>query len=577
MSDERPPEGHDRPTPVDPLSDRLFEPAASSDPVSDQVSDQVSGQVSDPASAPVADAVPAPAPVPSWSSEPTERVEPPWDPWAPPGRSSGEHTQPVDLSHTQELQGHPAPAPQPAPAAGPVWAAEPTGWPIDDAQPRAGAETAPGVSGSAPTGFPTQAGQPAHAAAEPPRTNAGGWDPITSPAADAGYAGQPAPWVGQRPPEATAPQQKGPGWGALVAVSAIAALLAASIGGVFGGWLGATGRVDFGRLDRTPSSIPSAGAGSTARPQGSIANIAANALPSVVTIKVDGADGGGTGSGFVLDRDGHIITNNHVVASAASGGTIKVELSNGTEIEATIAGRDGSYDLAVLKTDRTDLVPLVMGSSKDVVVGDPVIAVGAPLGLESSVTSGIVSALNRPVSPGGDGNTQSFINAIQTDAAINPGNSGGPLLNMAGQVIGVNSAIARIPGATDTQSGNIGVGFSIPSDQVVKTAEQLIKTGTAQHPIIGVVLDREFTGDGVRILPKESDTSGPPIDPKGPAAKAGLRAGDVIVEFDGRRVTDPDDLVVAIRAKSVGDDVSMKVRRGSETISVTLTLSGSGK
>jgi putative serine protease PepD len=148
---------------------------------------------------------------------------------------------------------------------------------------------------------------------------------------------------------------------------------------------------------------------------------------------------------------------------------------------------------------------------------------------------------------------------------------------MAGQVIGVNSAIARIPGATDTQSGNIGVGFSIPSDQVLKTAEQLIKTGSAQHPVIGVVLDREFTGDGVRILSKESDTSGPPVDPQGPAGKAGIKAGDVIIEFDGRRVTDPDDLVVAIRAKSVGDHVSMKVRRGSETISVTLTLSGSGK
>jgi putative serine protease PepD len=182
------------------------------------------------------------------------------------------------------------------------------------------------------------------------------------------------------------------------------------------------------------------------------------------------------------------------------------------------------------------------------------------------------------VSPGGDGNQQSFINAIQTDAAINPGNSGGPLLNMAGQVIGVNSAIARIPGAsTDAQSGNIGVGFSIPSDQVVKTAEQLIKTGSAQHPVIGVVLDREFTGEGVRILPKASTDSGPPVDPQGPAGKAGIKAGDVIVEFDGRKVTDADDLVVAIRAKSVGDKVSMKVRRGSQTIGVTLTLSGSGK
>jgi putative serine protease PepD len=357
-------------------------------------------------------------------------------------------------------------------------------------------------------------------------------------------------------------------------VAAAAALVAAALGGVFGGWLGATGRVDFSGLDRTPSSIPQAGAGATARPEGSVANIAAKALPSVVTIKVKGADGAGTGSGFVLDHDGHIITNNHVVAGAASGGTIRVELSNGTEIGATIAGRDASYDLAVLKTGRADLPPLVMGSSKDVVVGDPVIAVGAPLGLESSVTTGVVSALNRPVSPGGDGDVQSFINAIQTDAAINPGNSGGPLLDMQGHVIGVNSAIARVPGSTDTQSGNIGVGFSIPSDQVVKTATQLIKTGKAQHPIIGVVLDRQYTGEGVRILERATSDSGTPVSPGGPAAKAGIKPGDVILEFDGRRVNEPDDLVVAIRAKSVGDVVALKVRRGNETMSVTLTLSG---
>ncbi len=519
-------------------------------------------------------------PVTPSSGQPADppTTEPVWDPWAPPGRATGEHTQPVDLTHTQEIPGAGEPVRSDPTGSHPVWAAEPTGWPADPTSAHQGADLT--GAGSTPTGFPDAAGHAAYPSgpdqAQPPLTGEG-WDPITSPAADAGYAGQPAPWVGQHPPEASAPQQKGPGWGALVAVAAVAALIAAGLGGVFGGWLGATGRVDFGSLDRTPSSIPSAGAGATSRPEGSIANIAAKALPSVVTIKVDGADGGGTGSGFVLDRDGHIITNNHVVASAATSGTIKVELSDGTEIDATIAGRDGSYDLAVLKTERTDLVPLVMGSSKDVVVGDQVIAVGAPLGLESSVTSGIVSALNRPVSPGGDGNQQSFINAIQTDAAINPGNSGGPLLDMQGHVIGVNSAIARIPGATDTQSGNIGVGFSIPSDQVLKTANQLIKTGSAQHPVIGVVLDRDFTGDGVRILPAATSDSGPPVDPKGPAGKAGIKAGDVIIEFDGRRVTDADDLVVAIRAKSVGDDVSMKVRRGSETISVTLTLSGSGK
>jgi putative serine protease PepD len=145
---------------------------------------------------------------------------------------------------------------------------------------------------------------------------------------------------------------------------------------------------------------------------------------------------------------------------------------------------------------------------------------------------------------------------------------------MRGEVIGVNSAIARIPGSPDTQSGNIGVGFSIPSDQVVKTAEQLIKTGTAQHPVIGVILDRQFDGDGVRILQERTADSGDPVDPSGPAGRAGVKPGDIIVEFDGARVTDPDDLVVAIRAKSVGDRVSMKVRRGSETISLTVTLAG---
>jgi putative serine protease PepD len=497
------------------------------------------------------------------------------DPTAPaagavqgPDQTPTDATGPVDLEHTRELTGSET-APPPAwaddapasdapasdaPAsdawandawANDAWANDaPTGWPA----------TAPGDP--AATGWPSQ--QPPQQAPVP--------DAPALPVAPQPTA-QPAPSGGGR-------RQNGPGWGALVAVAAVASLLAAILGGLFGGWLGATNRVDFGRLDRAGSSIPRVGAGATARPSGSIASIAANALPSVVTIKVKGADGAGTGSGFVIDHQGHILTNNHVVAGAAGGGSITIELSDGSEVEATIAGRDGSYDLAVLKIGRTDLPPLTMGVSKDVVVGDPVIAVGAPLGLESTVTSGIVSALNRPVSPGGDGDQQSFINAIQTDAAINPGNSGGPLLDLQGHVIGVNSAIARVPGTTDTQSGNIGVGFSIPSDQAVKTAEQLIKTGKAQHPVIGVVLDRQYTGAGVRILAQKTSSSGEPVDPNGPAGKAGVKPGDVIVEFDGRRVNQPDDLVVAIRAKNVGDQVSMKVKRGSQTISVRLTLSG---
>ena len=482
------------------------------------------------------------------------------DPTAPaagavqgPGQTPTDATGPVDLEHTRELTGSET-APPPAWAsdawandapASDAWANDaPTGWPA----------TASGDT--AATGWPSQ--QPPQ---QTPVPDAPVLPVATQPTAQAAHSG------GGR-------QQNGPGWGALVAVAAVASLLAAILGGLFGGWLGATNRVDFGRLDRAGSSIPRAGAGATARPSGSIASIAANALPSVVTIKVKGADGAGTGSGFVIDHQGHILTNNHVVAGAAGGGSITIELSDGSEVEATIAGRDGSYDLAVLKIGRTDLPPLTMGVSKDVVVGDPVIAVGAPLGLESTVTSGIVSALNRPVSPGGDGDQQSFINAIQTDAAINPGNSGGPLLDMQGHVIGVNSAIARVPGSTDTQSGNIGVGFSIPSDQVVRTARQLIATGKAQHPIIGVVLDRQYTGEGVRVLPRATSTSGEPVTRGGPAEKAGIKPGDLIVEFDGKRVNNPDDLVVAIRAKSPGEQVSLKIRRGTQTLTIMLTLAG---
>ena len=463
-----------------------------------------------------------------------------------PSRRPDQHTQPVALHQTQEFDRHQTQEFDRQQTQEldrePLWAFE--------------GETAPG-----------QPAAPVHQ----------GWDPYQAQSADAGYPGMApqADWTQSHHATTQAnPHHRGPGWGAVVAIAAVAALVAGLLGGTFGGWLGSTGRLSFAGLDRTPSSIPTVGGGTTNRPEGSIANIAAKALPSVVTIKVAGADGQGTGSGFVLDRDGHVITNNHVISGAASRGTIKIELSNGTEVDATIVGRDASYDLAVLKTTRTDLTPLTLGSSSKVVVGDQVIAVGAPLGLDSTVTSGIVSALNRPVSPGGDGDQQSFINAIQTDAAINPGNSGGPLLNMDGHVIGVNTAIARVPGAADAQSGSIGVGFAIPSDQVVKTAEQLIKTGKAQHPIIGVILDREYTGEGVKILSRETDQGQPAVTPNGPADKAGIKPGDVILEFDGRKVTDPDDLVVAIRAKSVGETVAMKVRRGDQEIDVKMTLSG---
>jgi putative serine protease PepD len=386
------------------------------------------------------------------------------------------------------------------------------------------------------------------------------------------------------PPQPVAPAysspgkapRHGPGWGAVLLVTGLCTLLAGLGGGLLGGWLAANGKMSF--TSSTPSTTqgpaPTAGAGATTRPAGSIANIAAKAMPSVVTIEVKSGTSEGTGSGWVLDDQGHIVTNNHVVADAANGGDITVVLSNGKQSKATIVGRDQPYDLAVIKVERTDLTPLPVGDSSKVVVGDEVIAVGAPLGLESTVTAGIVSALDRPVAAGSASDT-SFINAIQTDAAINPGNSGGPLLNMAGEVIGVNSAIATAPGTGSTgQAGSIGVGFAIPSAQVKKTVEQLITKGKAVHPVIGVYLDQEYEGEGVKVrdsLPNGQD----PVTANGPAAKAGLKAGDIIVALNGKPVTNPDALVVGIRALDVGDKVTLTVRRGGKDEDVTMVLEAS--
>jgi putative serine protease PepD len=336
-------------------------------------------------------------------------------------------------------------------------------------------------------------------------------------------------------------------------------LLSGVIGGV-------AGQLAQDRIHLAGTTLPEPGPGATQRPAGSVANIAAVALPSIVTIKVDaGSEGSATGSGFVIDGKGHVLTNNHVVEPGVNG-DIEVVLSNGDTEKATIVGRDSSYDLAVLKIQRTDLTPLQLGQSDKVVVGDQVIAIGAPLGLDQTVTTGIISALNRPVTPG-EGTESSYINAIQTDAAINPGNSGGPLLDMSGKVIGVNSAIARVPGTTGSTGGSIGLGFAIPSDQARRTADQLIATGKATHPVIGVQLSRTFSGDGAQV----ADTADA-VTAGGPAAKAGVKAGDVITGFEGKRIRTPDQLIVSIRARAVGDTVNLKVQRDGKELDLQMTL-----
>ncbi len=300
----------------------------------------------------------------------------------------------------------------------------------------------------------------------------------------------------------------------------------------------------------------------------SIAGIAARVSPSVVSIEVRNGNSGGTGSGFFLDSSGHILTNNHVISAAATNGAdITVKLANGKNYGAKLIGRDVSYDLAVIKIAVTDAPALQLGNSDEIQVGDGVIAIGSPLGLTGTVTSGIISAKNRPVTSGGGTSESSFINALQTDAAINPGNSGGPLVDLSGAVIGINSAIATTGSSFGGQSGSIGLGFAIPINQAKKTADQLIKFGSSTYPIMGVSLDTRFAGAGAKI----PNTSGS-VSPGGPADRAGIAPGDVIVEIDGKSIASADEAIVSVRSHSVGDVVKVKYLRGNTTKEVTLKL-----
>ena len=297
---------------------------------------------------------------------------------------------------------------------------------------------------------------------------------------------------------------------------------------------------------------------------GSVVQVADATLPSVVQVLVDGEDSQGTGSGFVFDRDDHIITNNHVIADAADGGELTVVFNDEASADARVVGRSPAYDIAVLELEPDiDTVPAAIADIRGLRVGETVVAIGAPLGLSSTVTSGIVSALDRPVTVGGEGEN-SFLNAIQTDAAINPGNSGGPLVNMRGQVIGVNSAIASL-GGFGGPGGSIGVGFAIPVDQVLRTADQILTEGEASFPIIGAGVDVRSTFEGAEI------TS---VTPGGPAEESGLRAGDRIVRVGGQSIQDGIELIVAIRVRVPGEQIELSFVRGGERRTVTVRLGG---
>lgn len=389
---------------------------------------------------------------------------------------------------------------------------------------------------------------------------AGGGGPVWGPPG--------APHAPHAPHAPEAPRKRGAG--ALVAAVAVAALVAGGIGGALGYWA-ADSNDGSGSTTVSASANPQ----DLKRDPGTVAGVAAKALPSVVTIDAKGGDGeGGTGTGFVYDKEGHILTNNHVVASAADSGQLTATFSNGKKYDAEVVGRAQGYDVAVLKLKNPpqSLTPLPLGNSEQVAVGDSTIAIGAPFGLSNTVTTGIISAKNRPVASGdGNGGSNSYMSALQTDASINPGNSGGPLLSAGGAVIGINSAIQSTGSSGQSQAGSIGLGFAIPINQAKTVAEQLIKTGQPVYPVIGATVTMDDQSGGA-VISDQGSGGTEAVTKDGPAAKAGLRAGDVITKFNDTVVDSGPTLIGEIWTHKPGDRVTLTYERDGKTATAEVTL-----
>ncbi|MFE6524385.1 trypsin-like peptidase domain-containing protein [Streptomyces sp. NPDC057794] len=519
------------------------------------------------AQAPAADrpVVPAQLAAPKPLHDPDPYSTPPYGepgPWAPAPPFQHPAATPA---HGVTTPAAPTPAPL-SPAGAPTLAGEPTptGTPVPSGTVSApGAPIAPGVP-TAPAG---------HAPVPP--------GAVPAPAPVPGPWQRYDPWAAPGPLQQTGAlvlsteQRRARGRKALVAGAVVLALVSGGIGGLVGTYLERNGGV--GTVE-----LPQAGKEAAGRDADSVAGIAGRALPSVVTLHVSGSGEQGTGTGFVLDTRGHILTNNHVVRPAGSSGEITVTFNGGETARAELVGRDSGYDLAVVKVKGVSgLTPLPLGNSDNVQVGDPVVAIGAPFDLAGTVTSGIISAKQRPITAGGekgDGSDVSYVDALQTDAPINPGNSGGPLLDSKGRVVGINSAIRSADSGSELdggQSGSIGLGFAIPINQGKRVAEELINTGKATHPVIGITLDTDYTGDGARV-DTEGSEGGPPVSAGGPAARAGIKAGDVITEVDGRPVHSGEELIVKIRVHRPGDRLELTVARGGKERTVSLVLGSSG-
>lgn len=396
------------------------------------------------------------------------------------------------------------------------------------------------------------------------------------------YAQQPAdtyynPYpTAPQPFSAPTPHKKRSRRGALVAGAVAVAVVSGGIGAA----AAVTTEPDHSAAMQAAISAAPGQPAAANLPAGSVEQVAAKVMPSVVKLQIDMGRQSGEGSGIVLSPDGLILTNNHVVAAAAESGLAQqasmageikqtVTFSDGRSTPFTVVGTDPAGDLAVVKAQGVSgLTPIALGSSSDVKVGQDVVAIGSPLGLQGTVTTGIISALDRPVAAGGGPDDQvAVLDAIQTDAAINPGNSGGALVNMNGELIGVNSAIATMGGgesSPEAQSGSIGLGFAIPVDQAKRIADELVSTGKATHGSLGVQLSSNTSASGAAIAGVEAGS---------PAAAAGLPDGAVITKLDNRVIDGPEALIAAVRSKAPGDTVSLTYVAGDgspQTTQVTL-------
>ena len=376
------------------------------------------------------------------------------------------------------------------------------------------------------------------------------------------------PALAQQPvPASVNPEPRSTRPATVIALAAVTALLIGGGAGYGGARLaGRTGQLDLPATPAPTATRSTPGNDPTTEPSprgGSSFDavaVARKVLPSTVMIKV----GRATGSGFVLDAKGRIITNNHVVAGAADGSSIRVVFADGRRQKAELVGRSASYDIAVIEVKASrSLHPAEVGDSAATQVGEPVLAVGSPLGLPGTVTQGIVSARHRPVVVAASNDADSptaYIDAIQTDAPINPGNSGGPLVDGRARIIGVNSAILTM-GSAQGQRGNIGLGFAIPINQATVIGGLLIENGRATYPVIGaIVADRS---GGVEL------TS---VERRGPAARAGLRRGDLITKIDGTKISAMEELIVSIRTRRPGQNVVFDYERGSRRKQARVTL-----